>query len=230
VSSHFQNTPAEWNGSVKRCLDCGDVKSLDEFPPSKRRLDGRGSYCRPCYGTRSRASYRKRQAEQGRTVSERRVAPDGQKWCNDCQTFKPLDEFGRNKNTKTGRASYCKDCHNKRSQDTRRLLYGGGREYHLRRRYGLGQVDIDQILAGQNGTCAVCGRPDPGHVDHDHKSGRVRGMLCFNCNQALGNVRDNLQVIYGLATYLRTSRHPSGEGHYFSAVEVALESVHRRPA
>jgi hypothetical protein len=42
----------------------------------------------------------------------------------------------------------------------------------------------------------------PEHVDHDHATGQVRGMLCSNCNQALGNVRDSVQVLERLAGYL----------------------------
>jgi hypothetical protein len=48
----------------------------------------------------------------------------------------------------------------------------------------------------------VCGKPEPEHVDHDHKTGVVRGMLCFNCNQALGNVRDSVAVLEQLQSYL----------------------------
>lgn len=61
------------------------------------------------------------------------------------------------------------------------------------------------MLAAQDHKCAGCGKPDPEHVDHDHKTGAVRGMLCFNCNQALGNVRDSIAVLGRLQTYLRTS-------------------------
>ena len=59
------------------------------------------------------------------------------------------------------------------------------------------------MLAAQNGRCAVCGKADPEHVDHDPRTGRVRGLLCFTCNQALGNVRDDLWVLSRLGEYLR---------------------------
>jgi hypothetical protein len=63
------------------------------------------------------------------------------------------------------------------------------------------------MLAEQDGKCAVCEKPSPEHVDHDHQTGVVRGMLCFNCNQALGNVRDSLEVLSRLSMYL-TVRQP----------------------
>jgi hypothetical protein len=64
------------------------------------------------------------------------------------------------------------------------------------------------MIEGQGGTCAVCsGKPE--HVDHDHDTGQVRGILCFNCNQALGNARDDTKVLRGLARYLQFHNRPS---------------------
>ena len=64
------------------------------------------------------------------------------------------------------------------------------------------------MVAAQGGTCAVCSGPAQ-HVDHDHETGEVRGILCFNCNQALGNVRDNPDVLRGLARYLDLHNSPA---------------------
>ena len=62
------------------------------------------------------------------------------------------------------------------------------------------------MLATQGGLCAACKTDRPQHVDHDHKTGRVRGMLCFLCNQALGNVRDDIKRLHGLIDYLHRNR------------------------
>jgi hypothetical protein len=75
----------------------------------------------------------------------------------------------------------------------------------LRRRYGITGADFDAMVEAQGGTCAVCDQK-PEHVDHDHGTGRVRGILCFNCNQALGNVRDDTAVVQGVIDYLRRHR------------------------
>jgi hypothetical protein len=83
-------------------------------------------------------------------------------------------------------------------------LYGSTREYHLQQRYGITGAEVDAMIEAQGGTCAVCpGKPE--HVDHDHKTGVVRGVLCFNCNQALGNVRDDPRVLRRLIDYLFAS-------------------------
>jgi hypothetical protein len=128
--------------------------------------------------------------------------PDGSKWCADCQRFKNVEDFPRNRSSRDGRGNYCKPCHNVRGRENRIKNHGSTREYHLRRRYGIGQVEVDAMLADQGRVCAVCDKPDPEHVDHDHRTGRVRGVLCFNCNQALGNVRDSLRVLDQLQEYL----------------------------
>lgn len=53
----------------------------------------------------------------------------------------------------------------------------------------------------QGDACAVCGDGRAVHVDHDHDSGAVRGILCFNCNRGLGYLGDDLAILYGLADY-----------------------------
>jgi hypothetical protein len=125
-----------------------------------------------------------------------------EKRCPDCGLTKPLDEFPRNRNTKDGRHPYCKPCHNARGKESKQRLYGGSRHYHLMRRYGIGADDFDRMVVEQGGVCAICGRPDPEHVDHDHETGEVRGILCFNCNGGLGQFRDDVDALRSAAVYL----------------------------
>lgn len=77
-----------------------------------------------------------------------------------------------------------------------------GRDTHLARTYGLTDHDVDGLLAQQNGLCAIClGRPAV-HIDHDHVDGRIRGMLCFRCNAALGQFGDDVDTVRRAADYL----------------------------
>lgn len=79
-------------------------------------------------------------------------------------------------------------------------------------RYGITGEQYDAMLAEQGGVCAVCGRPETRvaksgapftlGVDHDHATGAVRGLLCGNCNFALGAVGDSIAVLRGLIDYL----------------------------
>ena len=190
----------------KRCRDCGTQKPLSAFSPSKKNRDGRVSYCRECLAARHQKYRRANAAAVGRVIRERRPVPEGHRWCPDCETIKPLVDFPRNRSGNGGYGGYCKPCHNRKGRETYLRLYGGTREYHLRRRYGIGQADVDAMIANQDGLCAACGEDEPKHVDHDHQSGRVRGMLCFLCNQALGNVRDDVTRLQRLIDYLHRCR------------------------
>jgi hypothetical protein len=124
------------------------------------------------------------------------------KRCPDCGELKPLEDFPRNRNCKDGRHPYCKPCHNARGRESKQRLYGGTRHYHLKRRYGIGADEFDDLVRQQGGVCLICGRPDPEHVDHDHETGIVRGILCFNCNGGLGQFRDSVDALRAAAAYL----------------------------
>ncbi|WP_328853688.1 endonuclease VII domain-containing protein [Micromonospora globbae] len=67
----------------------------------------------------------------------------------------------------------------------------------------MGRKEFDELLAAQGGVCAVCGVPDPEHLDHDHRTGWVRGILCFNCNGGPGRFRDSPERLARAITYLR---------------------------
>lgn len=73
---------------------------------------------------------------------------------------------------------------------------------HILRRYGLAPSDYYALLVKQNYLCAICGgkcsktgRFKHFHVDHDHVTGKVRGLLCFNCNLRLGWLEANKSAI-----------------------------------
>ena len=191
---------------MKTCPDCGEHKSLEEFPVAAKRSDGRATYCKACMLVRSRASYRKRAAAKGKQVREAVATPPDYKRCPDCGEIKPLEAFPRNKNSKNGRATHCKPCHNARSEETRQRLYGGGRHYHLMRRYGLTEVEVDEMLLDQGDLCALCREAPAQHVDHDHKTGEVRGILCFNCNGGLGQFRDRVDILLNAVAYLERGK------------------------
>jgi hypothetical protein len=77
---------------------------------------------------------------------------------------------------------------------------------HLKRKFGLTPAEYEAKLAAQGGGCALCGRvPAPGRqldIDHDHKTGAVRGLVCNTCNQGLGQFRDDPIRLAHAAAYL----------------------------
>lgn len=81
----------------------------------------------------------------------------------------------------------------------------------LKKRYGITPEDYDRMLAEQGGRCAVCrtNKPRNGRgdkvfdVDHDHATGKVRGLLCRKCNVTTGVLEKNRQLIAKIETYLK---------------------------
>jgi Recombination endonuclease VII len=131
--------------------------------------------------------------------------PNGHKWCPDCATVKPLDDFVRHAGMPSGRAPYCKPCHNVRGKASKERA-GGSRKYHLKRRYGITVEEADLMLERQSGLCAICRTAPATQVDHDHETSAVRALLCFNCNGGLGQFRDDPAVLRAAADYVEEHR------------------------
>lgn len=85
----------------------------------------------------------------------------------------------------------------------------GFREQNLRKLYGLTEADFNRRLTAQGGRCAICRTDAPGgkhgrfHVDHDHATGAIRGLLCDGCNKGLGCFRDSTDALRAAVDYLR---------------------------
>lgn len=88
---------------------------------------------------------------------------------------------------------------------------------YWKRLYGITQKQYDELFASQNGKCAICGnetfgilrngKPKGLCIDHDHKTGKVRGLLCTRCNSILGYANDDSELLMRLIDYLITSSH-----------------------
>ena len=82
------------------------------------------------------------------------------------------------------------------------------RDYELRRRYGISSADYERMLIAQRGVCAVCEKAEfigPGkrlHVDHDHKTKKVRGLVCVRCNVLIGMAQDQPERFTAAIQYL----------------------------
>jgi len=103
----------------------------------------------------------------------------------------------------------CSDCKRKVAKSKVGLPRPGARDFNIKRKYGLTSDDYSMLLNEQNGMCRICSEPpEEGkvlHVDHCHKSGRIRGLLCLCCNTALGKFKDSPEVLERARDYVINS-------------------------
>lgn len=179
--------------ATTRCPDCEQVLPAAAFRPNRANRDGLSAYCAACYRVRDSEGYRKRRAALGKTVSPR-IDIEGHQRCADCREIKPLAHFDRARSQAGGYNCYCKPCRSRRNRDA-----------HFLKQYGLTPQALQQLVDQQDGLCAICRERPAAHVDHDHLTGAVRGVLCFPCNVGLGQFRDRADILRKAITYLETT-------------------------
>lgn len=103
---------------------------------------------------------------------------------------------------KTVRAAYMKVWRSK-NKDKLKI---SARKKHFKRNYGLSLEDRDKMITERSNKCDICFNSFKGsletHVDHDHSTGKVRGLLCVNCNHGLGRFKDNITILSNAIKYL----------------------------
>lgn len=152
----------------------------------------------------------------------------GFKVCSTCKENKDTNLFYKNKSNSSGFTSQCKNCadtssrgsYNKNrkkrldnSKNWRVNNKDRRKDSHLKRVYGITLEKYNEMLLYQHNLCGICEQPenaiggkDKKHIqlsiDHDHKTGRVRGLLCNNCNRGLGLLKENVEYLQNAILYL----------------------------
>lgn len=137
--------------------------------------------------------------------------------CSRCKEEKSFSDYYKNKRKKDGLDIYCKTCRKKQARENRerdnipkRRWYNKNKDKvswrHREHRYGITKKDFNLLLEKQSGCCAICKKPqndlhyDYLYIDHSHKTGKVRGLLCASCNARLGWFENHS---YWIAEYLK---------------------------
>lgn len=130
------------------------------------------------------------------------------KRCSTCKKKKALVAFSKRKESSDGIHYTCKKCDNKRMAAWAATKPPGyHRQRNLLHTYGLTLEAHDSLLAEQKGRCAICDRRLKKYgVDHNHKTNKVRGLLCYGCNTALGLFQDSVKTLRRAISYLTADR------------------------
>ena len=140
------------------------------------------------------------------------------KKCCTCKIEQKKSEFVKDKNRKDGLSPDCKTCRGKIKKQwlldnpnyhkyywKEYIKTGHGQDVRtngkLKRLYNISLEDYDQMFEAQNGKCKICGTEENNNrrfsVDHNHETGKVRGLLCYRCNTSLGwfeNNKDSVSI------------------------------------
>ena len=145
------------------------------------------------------------------------------KKCSMCQTEKPLDSFCKHKAKHDGLNNNCKACVKEYTSKNKEQVkkyksdyYFANREKciekhrrnYLKRKYNVTVEWYDEQLKKQNGQCMICGTTEGGgisstlHVDHNHETGQIRGLLCRPCNTGIGLFKEKIDLLEKAIQYV----------------------------
>jgi len=188
----------------KVCATCAAPKPLDAFHKNSSKSDGRRNSCKEC--TYKQDSYngnrfrRKNGARHSEAYYAAALADEANMLnCRTCKQPKHAREFSRDASRRDGFNGECKPC------VAMRVKNRNYRSKHLRRTYGITEDQYQMLLDAQGGVCAICGEPPRTRrlaVDHCHKGGHVRGLLCSHCNGAIGMLKDDPVIANKAVEYL----------------------------
>lgn len=142
--------------------------------------------------------------------------------------MKPLNDFYQHPGMKDGHLHQCKICENKKTREYQKANKGKVANYTKKHRekygetykekarnikyqlsYGIGTKEYNVLFDQQSGRCAICGekeshgRSEHLFINHCHKSGKIRGLLCNLCNGGIGKLKDNPNIIENALEYLK---------------------------
>jgi len=120
------------------------------------------------------------------------------KFCTKCKLNKPRTEFYKQTSRGDGLRTHCKECLHKWYLGHK----GQQREKYVKRNFGVELDYIKHYVKEVDSCCDICKRQTKLVVDHNHKTGKFRGMLCTNCNSGLGHFRDEPGILRMAIFYL----------------------------
>jgi hypothetical protein len=175
------------------CWVCKETLPIECFGKKKSTVRGITDICKDCERVKG-----KQFREKNKTKD---ITPPKEKKCVRCKRMLPASSFFLDKTNITWLHNSCKECE---------------RYIKVQSKYGITKDEYNEILESQGGVCRCCKRPQPGKkslfVDHDHKTGKVRAILCVNCNSFIGLIKENLATCGSIIDYLEKAQAGYGIG------------------
>ncbi len=140
------------------------------------------------------------------------------KRCKACDILKATTEFHKSSKNADGLRGKCKACWSEvaaqwreNNPDAHREIYKrANHRVNLKMRFGITVDQFDKLVESSDGLCAICRNPESRDrrlsLDHDHKTGEIRGFLCSRCNLLLGNASDDHMILDAAAAYLQSAK------------------------
>lgn len=160
--------------------------------------------------------YYRRHREKVLAKAKETRAKNPEKYREACRAWYKVNKDYANSAKRVTRAT--NPTYNKRQLELQKQAYARDpekfKEKSFLRKHGITIAQKAEILVEQGGTCAACKTTDPGggrnawHLDHNHATGTIRGVLCHGCNLALGMVKDNPTTLRALAGYVELQGPP----------------------
>ena len=182
------------------CHLCG------ERDPGKFYRNNNGVYlsrCKECNKTYTRPFKRKKPSPDEiaiPTVNDKR-------YCGKCKSNKPASDFYPSMWRRNGVSAQCKNCLQEYYKTNGEKIYW----QRLKAVFGLSREAYLKMLEEQNGVCGICKQPEGSKrfrylaVDHDHTTGKIRGLLCHRCNKGLGVFKDEIGRLKQAIAYLESA-------------------------
>lgn len=199
---------SESASNSKECTACHQVKPPTEFHKNKGRADGLSSKCKPCACTATRKYYASnRDACLSKNKARKSIDPEKRR-------KQGQESYQRNRQKRLEKSKEYRSARREQIQAWSKEYWRKNRDKYrcqrLQRLYGITFEAFQKRLADQGGKCKICrttvpaGRHGIFVVDHCHKSGKIRGILCNDCNVVLGKMHDSPVLLHRAANYITT--------------------------
>lgn len=184
---------------MKTCTNCNKSKTLDKFHKKTGGKDNLRAQCKMCTSNKNKDRYIKKRKQKGHSdryktaIRNKELSIENKKKCSTCKQELDLSLFFR------GNGTICKSCYKIYYQENKESILEKNRVSYYKNKYGISREELGNC-------CEICHKEEDLVIDHCHTTGKVRGLLCRQCNAGIGLLKDNIELIKRAWEYLCDSK------------------------